>query len=167
MLAIACEEIARGCAATSTAFIAHLSLCTQFIHTFGTEGQKRRFVPPLAQGEKIGAFALTEPGSGSDAGAMRTAITRLDGGYRLNGTKLFITNAPEAETFVVLATHDRDLRTRGVDALIVEGDTEGLSVNTQHGKMGIRASSTAEVVFENCLVPEENRLGDERMPILK
>ncbi len=160
-VAIACEEIARGCASTSTTYIAHLSLCTQFIHTFGTEGQKRRFVPPLARGEKIGAFALTEPGSGSDAAAMRTTTTRSNGGYLLNGSKLFITNAPEAETFVVMATRDRSLRTRGVDALIVERDSPGIRVNPQHGKMGIRASSTAEVVFEDCPVPEENRLGDE------
>lgn len=160
-LAVVCEEIARGCAATSTVYIAHLSLCTQFIHTFGTEGQKRRFVPPLASAEKIGAFALTEPGSGSDAGAMRTAVTRSNGGYLLNGIKHFITNAPEASTFVVLATHDRSLRTRGIDALIVESDSSGLSTNPQHGKMGIRASSTAEVVFENCPVPSENRMGEE------
>ena len=160
-LAIAVEEIARGCAATSVIYIAHLSLCTQFIQMFGTEKQKRRFVLPLARGEKIGAFALTEPGSGSDAGALRTTATRADGHYLLNGSKLFITNALEADIFVVLASHDLSLRTKGIDALVVERGTPGLNINPQHGKMGMRASSTAEIVFENCPVSEENRLGEE------
>ena len=160
-LAVAVEEIARACAATSTSYIAHLSLCAQFIHMWGTEGQKRQFLPALANGEHIGAFALTEPGSGSDAGAMRTTATRSNGSYLLNGSKTFITNAPEASVFVVLATHDHSLKTRGIDALIMEGDSEGLSVNPLKGKMGMRASSIAEVVFEDCAVPEENRMGAE------
>ncbi len=160
-LAIVSEEIARGCAATSVIYIAHLALCAQFIHMFGTEGQKQRFVPPLARGEKIGAFALTEPGSGSDAAAMRTTAISSNGHYVLNGRKQFITNGPDADIFVVLATHDRSLRSRGVDALVVESDTEGLTVNPMHGKMGIRASGVAEIVFENCPVPQENRLGEE------
>ena len=160
-LAIAVEEVARACAATSTSYIAHLSLCAQFINMWGTDGQKRQFLPKLASGEHIGAFALTEPGSGSDAGAMRTTATRDNGGYLLNGSKTFITNAPEAAVFAVLATHDRSLRTRGIDALIVEGDSAGLSVNPLKGKMGMRASSIAEVVFEDCPVPSENRMGDE------
>ena len=160
-LAVAVEEIARACAATSTSYIAHLSLCAQFIHMWGTEGQKRQFLPTLANGEHIGAFALTEPGSGSDAGAMRTTATRSNGSYLLNGSKTFITNAPEASVFVVLATHDRNLKTRGIDALIMEGDSEGLSVNPLKGKMGMRASSIAEVVFEDCAVSEENRMGAE------
>ena len=160
-LAVTVEEIARACAATSTSYIAHLSLCTQFIHMWGTEGQKQQFLPRLASGEHIGAFALTEPGSGSDAAAMRTTATRSNGGYLLNGSKTFITNAPEAATFVVLATHDRSLRTRGIDALILEGDSKGLSVNPLKGKMGMRASSIAEVVFEDCAVSDENRMGAE------
>ena len=160
-LAVVVEELARGCAATSVIYIAHLFLCAQFIQTFGTAGQKQQFLPPLARGEKIGAFALTEPGSGSDAAALRTTATRTDGHYILNGTKLFITNAAEADTFIVLTTHDPTLRSRGIDALVVERDTQGLSVNPQHGKMGVRASSTAEVIFEDCHVPEENRLGEE------
>ena len=160
-LVIAMEEVARGCAATSVIYIAHLSLCTRFIDMFGTEGQKQSFVPPLARGEKIGAFALTEPGSGSDAAAMRTTATRTDGHLFLNGSKTFITNAPEAATFVVLASHDLSLRARGIDALVVEAEVGGLTVNPLHGKMGLRASSTAEVVFQDCRVPEENRLGGE------
>ena len=160
-LAVALEEVARGCAATSVILIAHLSLCTQFIHRYGTEGQKQRFIPPLARGEKLGAFALTEPGSGSDAAALRTTATRSDGSYLLNGSKLFITNAVDADIFVVLASHDLSLRSKGIDALVLERDTSGLAINPQHGKMGMRASSTAEVVFDNCPVPGENRLGDE------
>ena len=155
------EEIARGCAATSTIYIAHLSLCTQFIHRFGTQGQKQKFVPPLARGEKIGAFALTEPLAGSDAGALRTTAAKSDGYYRLNGSKMFITNAEQAETLVVLATHDRSLGTKGIHALIVEKAAGGITTNHQHGKMGIRASPVAEVVFEDCPVLEENRLGEE------
>ena len=160
-LAVVAEEIARGCGATSVVYIAHLALCAQFITMYGTEGQKQRFVPPLARAETIGAFALTEPESGSDAAAMRTTVTRSDGHYVLNGTKQFTTNAVEAGTFVVLATHDRELRSRGVDALVLERDTPGLTINPQHGKMGMRGSSTAELVFEDCAVPEENRLGPE------
>ena len=160
-LAIVNEEIARACAATSVIYIAHLSLCAHLIQSFGTDGQKRRFIPPLARGEKVGAFALTEPGGGSDAGALKTTATKSNGHYVLNGSKLFITNAAEADTFLVLASHDLSLRTRGIDALVVDADTPGIAINPQHGKMGMRASSTAEIVFENCAVPQENRLGEE------
>ena len=160
-LAIVNEEIARACAATSVIYIAHLSLCAHLIQSFGTEGQKRRFIPPLARGEKIGAFALTEPGGGSDAGALKTTATKSNGHYVLNGSKLFITNAAEADTFLVLASHDLSLRTRGIDAIVVDADTPGITINPQHGKMGMRASSTAEIVFEDCAVPQENRLGEE------
>ena len=160
-LAIVMEEIARGCAATSVIFGAHLGLVTTFIQMYGTEGQKQRFIPPLARGEKIAAFALTEAGGGSDAAAIRTTAIKTDGYYSVNGSKTFITNAPEADIFIVMASHDFSLRTRGIDALVMERDTKGLSINPQHGKMGMRASSTAEVVFDNCMVSEENRLGDE------
>jgi butyryl-CoA dehydrogenase len=159
LLAVAVEEIARGCGATSVIYIAHMALCTQLIATFGSEDQKRRWVPPLATAEKIGAFALTEPQAGSDAAAIRTTAIRSNGHYLLNGSKLFTTNAAEAETFAVLVTHDSGLRTRGIDAVVVERGTPGFTINPQHGKMGMRASSTAELVFEDCKVPEENRLG--------
>ena len=160
-LAIVVEEIARGCAATSVIYVAHLSLCSQFINMFGTEGQKNQFLPPLASGQELGAFALTEPGSGSDSGAMRTTATRSNGQYLLSGSKLYITNGTEASTFVVLASHDLSLRTRGIDAFIVERDLPGFDVNPQHGKMGMRASTTSELVFDGCPVPAENRLGAE------
>jgi butyryl-CoA dehydrogenase len=158
---VAVEEIARGCGATSVVYLAHVSLCAQHIQMFGTEAQRKRFLPPLARAEAIGAFALTEPGAGSDAAALRTTARKSDGHFVLNGTKLFTTNAVEASTFVVLATRDPALRARGIDAMVVERDTRGLTINPQHGKMGMRASSTAEMVFEDCPVPEENRLGEE------
>jgi len=160
-MVVAVEEIARACAATATVLGAHLSLCTQYIHMFGTDGQKRQFIPPLVSGETIGAFALTEPGSGSDAAAMRTTADRSNGGYLLNGSKTFITNAPEAGVMVVMATMDRRMGAPGISSFIVEMDTPGVTVNPLHGKMGIRASSAAEVVFENCAVPSENRMGAE------
>ena len=157
----AVEEIARGCAATATILGAHLSLCTQYIEMFGAEGQKREFIPPLVSGEKIGAFALTEPGAGSDAAALTTTGTRSNGGYVLNGAKTFITNAPEASTMVVMATQDRALGSRGINTFIVEANTPGIEINALHGKMGIRASSVAEILFDNCAVQEENRMGNE------
>ena len=160
-MVVAVEEIARGCAATATILGAHLSLCAQYIGMFGTAGQKREFIPPLASGEKIGAFALTEPGAGSDAAAISTTCARSNGGYVLNGAKTFITNAPEAATMVVMATQDRKLGSRGVNSFIVETDTPGIQINPLHGKMGIRASSAAEVVFDNCAVQEENRMGSD------
>jgi len=161
-LAIVAEEIARGCGSTSVILVSHLSLCTEFIATFGTPAQKQRWVPSLASAETIGAFALTEPGSGSDAAAMRTTVTGDEDGYVLNGSKLFTTNAEEAGVFVVLATHDRDLRSKGVSALVVERGADGFTINPQHGKMGMRATSTAELVFEDCAVPGSALLGGER-----
>ncbi len=158
-LAIAVEEIARGCGSTSTIFVAHLGLCTHFILRFGTEEQKQDWVPPLACAKKIGAFGLTEPLSGSDAAAMRTIVTKSKDHYVLNGTKLFTTNAAEAEIFLILATHDRAQRSRAIDAFIVERGANGFTVNPQHGKMGMRATSTAELVFEDCEIPEENIIG--------
>ena len=160
-VAIMVEELARACASTSLIYIAHASLCTQFIHTFGTEGQKQQFIPSLAKAERIGAFALTEPGAGSDAAAMRTTLTRSNGGYLLNGTKTFITNAAEADIFVVLATHDRELRARGISAVIAERGEKGLTITPLTGKMGFRASTLAEVNFEDYPVSMENRLGEE------
>ncbi len=160
-LVVAVEEVARACAATATVLGAHLSLCAQYINMFGTEGQKREFIPPLVSGEKIGAFALTEPGSGSDAAAMRATGKLSNGGYVLNGSKTFITNAPEAGTMVVMATRDRSMGARGVNAFIVEADSPGITIDPLHGKMGIRASSAAEVVFDGCAVPAENRMGED------
>jgi butyryl-CoA dehydrogenase len=157
--AVVVEELARGCASTSIIYIAHLSLCTQFIHMFGSDAQKSRFIPPLARGEKLGAFALTEPGAGSDAAAIRTSVSKTNGHFVLNGRKTFITNAPQADTFVVMATRDPELRARGIDAFIVDKESDGLTIQPLHGKMGLRASSIAELAFDECPVPEDNLLG--------
>ncbi|SVB59073.1 uncharacterized protein METZ01_LOCUS211927 [marine metagenome] len=160
-LAIAAEEIAKGCAATSVVYIAHLSLCTQFINMFGSEEQKRNFLPDLASGKKIGAFALSEPGAGSDAAAIKTSAVRSNGHYVVNGVKTWISNAPEASIFVTLATSDTSKKHKGIEALIVESDTEGIVTNQLHGKMGVRASTVGEIIFDNALVPAKNRMGGD------
>jgi len=160
-LVIATEEIARACASTSTVFLASLSLACYPIYLFGTEEQKRRFVVPVAKGQKLACFALTEPGAGSDAGAIQTAATLRDDHYVLDGTKIFITNGAEADIAVVFATTNKSLRHRGIIALIVEKGTRGFSVGKKERKLGVRGSSTAELVFQSCQVPVENRLGEE------
>lgn len=160
-LGIVIEEIARACAATSVIYAAHISLATQAISRFGNEEQKQRFIPPLVKGEKVGAFALSESESGSDAGALRSTVTRQDDCYILNGSKMFITNGDVADTLVVFATHERSLGSRGIDCFILEKGMAGLTANKLSDKMGMRASSTVELVFQDCVVPEKNRLGDE------
>ena len=160
-LAVVVEEIARGCGATSVIYIAHLALCAQYVNRFGSETQKRDLLPPLVSLGRVGAFALTEPGAGSDAASIRTSLSRVDGHFLLDGTKLFTTNAVEADVFVVMATRDPEQGTKGIDAVVVERDTPGFTINPQHGKMGMRGSSTAELVFEGCRIPEANRLGGE------
>jgi butyryl-CoA dehydrogenase len=160
-LALVSEEIARGCVATSVIYIAHLSLTSQYINTFGDDYQKQKYLPDLATGKKIGAFALTEPGAGSDAASIQTSSLRANGHYVINGTKTYISNAPEAGVFVTLATRDKSQGYKGIDALIVDGDLDGIEVNQLHGKMGVRASTVGEIVFKNCHVPVHNRLGEE------
>ena len=160
-LAIAAEEIAKGCAATSVIYIAHLSLCTQFINMFGSEEQKRNYLPDLASGKKVGAFALSEPGAGSDAAAIKTSAVRSNGHYVVNGIKTLISNAPEASIFVTLATSDTSKNHKGIEALIVESNTEGIVTNKLHGKMGVRASTVGEIIFDNVLVPVKNRMGED------
>ena len=160
-LIIAVEEIAHACAATSVILGADISLCCHSVYKFGNEEQKRRFVVPLAKGEQIGCFALTEAGAGSDAAALETTAVRHGDGYILNGTKVFITNGKEADIVIVFATIDKSLRSRGITGFVVEKGTPGFSVGKKERKLGIRASSTAELVFEDCFVPLENRLADE------
>jgi butyryl-CoA dehydrogenase len=160
-VAIVVEEIARACAATAVIYASHVSLAAQTIHRFGNEEQKQRFLPHLIRGDKVAAFALTEPGAGSDAAALVTTAIKGNGYYVLNGSKLFITNGDVADTIVVFTTRDRSLRTRGIDCFVVEKGTPGFMARRQTGKMGMRASSTAELVFQDCSVPEENRLGEE------
>jgi butyryl-CoA dehydrogenase len=160
-LAIATEEIARACASTSTVYLASLSLACYPIYLFGTEEQKRHFVVPLAKGQKLACFALTEPGAGSDAAAIKTAATLRNDHYVLDGTKTFITNGAEADVAVVFATVNKSLRHKGIIALIVEKGTAGFSVGKKERKLGVRGSSTAELAFESCQVPIGNRLGEE------
>ncbi len=160
-LCIAMEGIAYGCAATSVILGSSSGLAGQPLYQFSNEEQRQRFVVPVAKGEKLACFALTESGAGSDVASLETTATRQNNGYALNGTKVFITNGGEAEIALVFATIDKSLRHRGITAFIVEKDTPGFSVGKLEHKLGIRASSTAELVFENCFVPEENRLGEE------
>jgi alkylation response protein AidB-like acyl-CoA dehydrogenase len=160
---LALEEIARVCASTAITLLAHSSLCTYPIFAFGNEAQKRKFVQQNVKGEKIGAFALTEPNAGSDAAGIETLAKRVKGGYTLSGTKMFITNGSIADTFVVAATLDRTKRAHGITLFIVEKtpQTKGFIVAKKEDKLGLRASDTCELVFEELFVPEENRLGEE------
>ncbi len=160
-LAIVIEELARCCGATSLTYIAHTSLAIQNIHGFASKEQKEKYLPPLLSGEKIGAFCLSEPAVGSDAVAMETSARRDDGSYILNGSKTFITNGDFADTFVVYATQDPSKRSRGVTALIVERAFGGVDAQSLGSKMGMRASDTAQVFFQDVPVPVENRMGDE------
>lgn len=159
--AIAEEELARVCASTATIYFVTAGLAGQPLYLFGNEEQRQRFVVPVARGEKIACFALTEAGAGSDPSAMQTTATKKNGGYVINGTKLFITNGGEADITVVFATIDKSKGYRGVTAFVVEKDNPGFSVGKLEHKLGIRASSTAELIFEDCFIPEENRLGEE------
>ena len=160
--AIAVEELSRVCASTGVTLSAHLSLCANPIYLFGTEEQKQKYLTPLATGEKMGAFGLTEPAAGSDAGGTKTTAMREGKDWILNGTKIFITNGGEAETYVVTARTDKEAKKHhGISAFIVEKDTPGFSFGKKEQKMGIRSSPTMELVFENCAIPAENLLGEE------
>ena len=160
--AIAVEELSRVCGSTGVTLSAHLSLCANPIYMFGTEEQKQKFLVPLAKGEKLGAFGLTEPSAGSDAGGTKTTATRDGSDWILNGSKIFITNAGDAETYVVLARSDKTAeKHRGISAFIVEKGTPGFSFGKKEAKMGIRSSPTMELVFENCRIPGDNLLGQE------
>jgi butyryl-CoA dehydrogenase len=155
------EEVARVCAATAVVIIASNELTGHPIYTHGNEEQRQQYLVPLLRGEQLGAFGLTEAGAGSDVASMLMTAKRKNDGYVLNGNKLFITNGAEADIIVTFATVDRSQGYRGVTAFIVEKGTPGFSVGKHERKLGIRASSTAELVFEDCFVPEANRLGEE------
>jgi alkylation response protein AidB-like acyl-CoA dehydrogenase len=158
---IALEEIAYQCASTALSLAAHTSLCTLPILAFGNEEQKKRYVPDLASGRKLGAFGLTESQAGSDAGATRTRAVRDGKTWILNGSKAYITNASHAATFVVTARTSGDGGTGGISSFIVESGFPGFAVGKKEDKLGHRASDTAEILFEDCRVPEENLLGEE------
>ncbi len=158
---LALEEIAKADAAHSTIMSVNNSLFCHGILQFGTEEQKRKYVVPVASGEAIGAYALTEPSSGSDAANMRTRAVREGDYYILNGRKNWITSGPVADYFVVFAMTDPEKGHRGITAFIVDGDSPGLVRGKEEPKLGIRASATSEIGFENLKVPVENRLGEE------
>ncbi len=157
---IAVEEISKACASTGVIVSAHSSLSVDPIFRFGTEEQKKKFLPPMCSGEKIGCHALTEPGAGSDAGATKTTAKLVGDKWELNGTKHFITNGAEADVCVVFASTDPSLKTKGISAFIVEKGTPGYKVGKLEHKLGIKATSTAELIFEDCAIPKENLLGD-------
>lgn len=159
--AIAVEELARVDGGSGVILSAHVSLGSWPIFAFGTEAQKQKYLVPLAKGEKIGAFGLTEPNAGSDAGGTETTAVRKGDHYLLNGGKIFITNAPKADTYVVFAVTTPDIGTRGISAFIVEKGWKGFYFGDHYDKMGIRSSTTAELIFDNVEVPAENLLGEE------
>ena len=159
--AIAVEELSRVDGGTGVILSAHVSLGSYPIYAFGTEEQKQKYLVPLAKGEKLGAFGLTEPNAGSDAGGTETTAVLEGDHYILNGGKIFITNADKADTYVIFAVTTPDIGTRGISAFIVEKGWEGFTFGTHYDKMGIRSSSTAELVFNNVKVPKENLLGKE------
>ena len=159
--AIAVEELSKVDGGTGVILSAHVSLGSYPIYAFGTEEQKQKYLVPLAKGEKLGAFGLTEPNAGSDAGGTETTAVLEGDHYILNGGKIFITNADKADTYVIFAVTTPDIGTRGISAFIVEKGWEGFTFGTHYDKMGIRSSSTAELVFNNVKVPKENLLGKE------
>lgn len=159
--AIAVEELSRVDGGTGVILSAHVSLGSYPIYAFGTEEQKQKYLVPLASGEKLGAFGLTEPNAGSDAGGTETTAVLEGDHYILNGGKIFITNADKADTYVVFAVTTPGIGTRGISAFIVEKGWEGFTFGDHYDKMGIRSSSTAELIFNNVKVPKENLLGKE------
>ena len=158
---IAVEELSRACASTGIILSAHTSLATWPIFKFGTEAQKERYLHDMASGRRLGAFALTEPAAGTDAAAGTATATQHADGYALNGSKMFITNAPYAEVYIAFAKTDPERGARGMSAFIVEKDTPGFSVGEAEHKLGIRGSSTPPVYFSDCRVPREALLGGE------
>ena len=161
-LCLVVEELSRVCSGIAISFAAS-ALGSLPLLMYGTEEQKRKYLPDIARGKRLAAFALTEATAGSDAGAIKTTANRVKGGYLLNGTKQFITNGGEAEIYTVIALTSKEKGARGASAFLVEKDTPGFSFGRKEKKMGIRASSTRELIFEDCLVPDENMIGREGM----
>src|ERR1700681_494442 len=158
---IAIEELARVDGSVGIIVAAHTSLCSNHIFLAGSEAQKKKYVSKLATGEFIGAWGLTEPSSGSDAGSARMTARRKGNSWVLNGTKTFCTNGHYADAIVVIAVTDRAANTHGLSAFIVEKGTQGFRPGKKENKMGLRASDTAELIFEDCAIPAENLLGKE------
>ncbi|MBU5436584.1 acyl-CoA dehydrogenase [Tissierella sp. MSJ-40] len=159
--AIAVEELSKACATTGVICSAHTSLGCWPIYKYGSEEQKQKYLVPLAKGEKLGAFGLTEPNAGTDAAGQQTIAILEGDNYILNGSKIFITNGGQADVYIIFAMTDRSKGTRGISAFIVEKDFPGFSIGKIEEKMGIRASATTELIFQECIVPKENLLGKE------
>ncbi len=157
---LAVEAISRHCASTGVIVSAHSSLVCDPINRFGTEEQKKKYLPDLLSGKKIGSFSLTEAGAGSDSGATKTTAKLVGDKWILNGSKLFATNGKEAEVFVLIASTDPGKKTHGVSAFIVDRDTPGYRIGKVEKKLGIRSSSTVEIILEDCEIPKENLLGE-------
>ena len=157
----AIAELSRVDGSIGIIVAAHTSLCSNHIYLAGNETQKKKYVSKLATSEYIGAWGLTEPSAGSDAGSARMTATRAKGGWVLNGSKTFITNGHYADVVVALAVTDRTVRTHGLSAFVVEKNTKGFRPGKKENKLGLRASDTAELIFEDCFVPAENLLGGE------
>jgi alkylation response protein AidB-like acyl-CoA dehydrogenase len=159
-LCLITEELSRVCAGVAVSYAAN-SLGSYALLEYGSEEQRQRYLPGIARGKTLAAFALTEESAGSDASAIKTTATRTDKGYILNGTKLFITNGGEADIYTVIALTDKERGVRGASVFLVEKDTPGFSFGRKEKKLGIRASATRELVFEDCLVPAENIISRE------
>jgi alkylation response protein AidB-like acyl-CoA dehydrogenase len=157
-LCLVVEELSRVCSGVAVSYAASALGCFTLME-YGTEEQKQKYLPDIASGKKLGAFAITEPTAGSDASNIKTTAEKVEGGYLLNGTKQFITNGGEAEIYTVIALTDKARGARGASAILVEKGTPGFSFGKKEKKMGIRASATRELIFRNCLVPEENLIG--------
>ena len=157
---VAMEEISRASAAVGLSYGAHSNLCVNQIRRNGTDEQKRKYLPNLISGDHIGALAMSEPGSGSDVVSMRLRADHHQGHFVLNGNKMWITNGPDADVFVIYAKTSVDAGSRGITAFIVERSFPGFSTTAKLDKLGMRGSNTGELVFENCAVPEENVLGE-------
>ena len=159
--AITVEELSKKCASTGVICSAHTSLCCWPIFNWGTEEQRQKYLPDLLSGRKLGAFGLTEPNAGTDASGQQTRAEKDGDYYVLNGAKVFITNGGYAETFVVMAMTDKSKGNHGISAFIVEKGDEGFSIGKTEDKMGICASSTTELIFQNCRIPADRLLGEE------
>ncbi|GMU80154.1 MAG: acyl-CoA dehydrogenase [Planctomycetota bacterium] len=157
---MAVEEVSRACGATGIQISAHTSLCVDPILNYGTPAQQQKYLPKLASGEWIGCFSLTEPGSGSDAGAARCMAVEKPDGWHVSGTKCFVTNAVESHVCILFAVTNPDDRKHRLSAFIIDKDIPGWRLGKIEKKMGIKASSTAELIFEDCIVPKENLLGE-------
>src|SRR5690606_12955566 len=158
---VAVEEIARASASVSLSYGAHSNLCVNQIKLNGTPGQKARYLPRLVSGEHVGALAMSEAGAGSDVVGMKLRAEKRNDHYRLNGTKFWITNGPDADTFVVYAKTDPEAGSRGITAFLIGREFTGFSTGPKLDKLGMRGSNTCELIFEDCEVPFENVLGEE------